>query len=227
VWYATSMQTLAPHSILLQGVVGSTAYGLNHANSDIDTLGIFAESPLTIASLNWHNDDESEVRHEPDATLHEARKFARLALKANPTILELLYLNEYMVMTDHGMQLIENRSTFLDPERVKGSYGGFASQQIARFERNVKNGKVEAKPARHVLRLINQGTELLGRGTLTVKVTDPQKYFDLQYMHADDIVTFLKRKMSEFDNFHGPSALRSFDPDFANSWLNDVRRYYL
>lgn len=34
-----------PGAIILSGVVGSTAYGLAHEDSDIDRLGIYAACP--------------------------------------------------------------------------------------------------------------------------------------------------------------------------------------
>lgn len=38
-------------NVLLKGVVGSTAYGLNHENSDVDYMGVFAAPTSEVLGL--------------------------------------------------------------------------------------------------------------------------------------------------------------------------------
>jgi uncharacterized protein len=77
-------------AVLLSGIVGSTAYGLARPGSDVDRLGLFAVPTEQLHGLR--RPPESHVTHEPDSTLHEAAKWARLALRSNPTVLELAWL---------------------------------------------------------------------------------------------------------------------------------------
>jgi len=79
--------------VLLAGVVGSTAYGLDGPDSDVDRLGVFAAP--TIAFHGLTRPRESDVTTAPDQTLHEAGKFCRLALGGNPTVGELMWLKHY------------------------------------------------------------------------------------------------------------------------------------
>ena len=79
-----------PGTVLLSGVVGSTAYGLDTPDSDTDRLGIFAAP--TVAFHGLHKPQESHVTTSPDATFHEAAKWVRLALGGNPTVTELVWL---------------------------------------------------------------------------------------------------------------------------------------
>lgn len=80
----------APPNVLLSGIVGSVAYGLDTEDSDIGRLGVFAAP--TERLLGLHPPKPSIVSSKPDATFHEAGKFAALALKVNPTITELMWL---------------------------------------------------------------------------------------------------------------------------------------
>src|ERR1044072_586656 len=93
-------------SVLLLGVIGSTAYGLAGPDSDVDRLGVFAVPTVELHGLE--RPAESKVTYEPDVTLHEAAKFCRLALAGNPTVTELLWLPSrlYEVRTPPGDGLI-------------------------------------------------------------------------------------------------------------------------
>ncbi len=75
----------------MAGIVGSTAYGLAGPGSDVDRLGMFAVRTETLHGL--HPPTESVVAVNPDRTLHEVRKYARLALGGNPTVSELMWLD--------------------------------------------------------------------------------------------------------------------------------------
>ena len=120
-------------TVLLAGIVGSTAYGLAGPQSDVDRLGIFAAP--TIALLGLDAPTQSRVTTRPDVTQHEAGKAARLLLTANPTVTELLWLPEnlYETRTPLGAELIDIRSAFLSAQRVRDAYLGYASQQLRRL----------------------------------------------------------------------------------------------
>src|SRR5262249_53904583 len=87
--------------VLLRGIVGSTAYGLAGPHSDVDRLAVYAAPTRAFHGLRLPIDRQASiVVHEPDdLTLHEARKFCLLALSANPTVTELLWLSDYEVAT--------------------------------------------------------------------------------------------------------------------------------
>lgn len=92
-------------NVILEGIVGSTAYGLANPNkSDVDYLGIYLAPRRDVLGLNGGTTvEKSYVTQNPDRTLHEIGKFCRLALKCNPTIIDLLFLPE------HTIDLFEGR----------------------------------------------------------------------------------------------------------------------
>jgi predicted nucleotidyltransferase len=88
---------------LLSGIGGSQAYGLDTDQSDFDRYGVFLAPTRSI--LGIYPIHETLTQTAPDSTMHELGKFVRLAIKANPTILDLLYLEDYEVVHPAGQML--------------------------------------------------------------------------------------------------------------------------
>lgn len=164
---------------VLGGVVGSTAYGLARDGSDVDRLGVRLASPDELHGLHppilRHNG--TLASHNPDVVVHEALKFCHLALSCNPTVVELLWLDEYEVRTHAGDMLVEIRDRFLSRRAVRNAYLGYATQQFKRLETrgdgsfSADTRRRTAKHARHLRRLLGQGCELLTTGRLRVRLT--------------------------------------------------------
>jgi hypothetical protein len=181
---------------LLRGIVGSHAYGLNHEDSDIDRMEVFAAPTLEVAGLDWHSSKESNVKQGPegdDFSAHEVGKFMRLVLKANPTVSELLWLGSewYEHRTVDGNMLIENRKAFLSRRPVWAAYHGYAEAQLRKY----KDGFTKPKYARHALRLIEQGQQLYTTGELNVQVSQPWRYFDLAVASSDQVLNTIRKAL--------------------------------
>lgn len=163
--------TNRPTNILLSGIVGSTAYGLAGPDSDVDRFGIYAEPTRNFWGLKTPEDSYVEKDPLPDLALHEARKYVHLALRCNPTVLELMWLpsNFVEVLTPHGASLRIIRENFLSAYRVRSAYLGYASQQLDRMKSR-EAGARTAKHARHLGRLLIQGTELYRTGNLRIEL---------------------------------------------------------
>src|SRR6185312_10434274 len=117
--------------ILLQGVVGSTAYGLAGPDSDVDRLGVFAWDTARLFALDKPRD--SIVSTSPDVTMHEAEKACRLILGGNPTAAEVLWLDEYEIRSPLGAEMIAIRGAFLSAKRTRDAYLGYATQQFKKL----------------------------------------------------------------------------------------------
>ena len=80
-----------PHELVLlhAAVVGSRAYGLETEDSDTDRRGIFVAGAGIQFSLD--GPPAQRVHDVGQLCFWEVGKFVRLALKANPTVLETLY----------------------------------------------------------------------------------------------------------------------------------------
>ncbi len=218
-------------TVLLQGIVGSTAYGLAHAGSDIDRLGLYAAPARAFHGLHLPIDKRaSKVGHDPDITLHEARKYCLLALAGNPTVSELLWLPDelYEVRTTSGLALISIREAFLSAPRVRDAYLGYATQQLARLaSKDVRSQSPDkvAKHARHLARLAHQGLELYETGILRVRLADPQWYVDFGARVARDVSAARDLLASCEERFDQARSALPDEPDEATveEWLLRVR----
>ncbi|MFC9290095.1 DNA polymerase beta superfamily protein [Streptomyces sp. NPDC057052] len=221
-------------NILLSGVVGSTAYGLAHAGSDVDRLGLFAAPTEELHGL--HPPKESHVSTAPDRTLHEAAKWCRLALGGNPTVTELVWLPDelYEVRTPLGDELVGIRTTFLSARRVRDAYLGYATQQFRRLlgrgdgSFSADTRKRTAKHARHLKRLCGQGYELYTTGTLSIRVDDPESFHRFGEQVAADpdaALPLLRRYEAAFDEARSVLPEQP-DERAADAWLRKVRRHF-
>lgn len=214
-------------NIILQGITGSTAYGLATPTSDIDRHGIFLAPTRDI--LGVVPIQESVVTTDPDAALHEVGKFVRLAMKANPTILELLWLDSYEILHPPAQLLVGNRDAFLSKIIYK-SYGGYAIHQGRRLNARGDSFSSDtrhrtAKHARHCLRLLQQGTQLLKTGTMSIKVENRDDLFAFGELPIAEIVDRFEREFKVFDAIqtHLPDKP---DLDRINRLLLEIREAY-
>ncbi|MFF3846244.1 DNA polymerase beta superfamily protein [Streptomyces sp. NPDC002328] len=227
-------------NILLSGIVGSTAYGLAHAGSDVDRLGMFAAPTEELHGL--HGPKESYVSKAPDSTLHEAAKWCRLALGGNPTAMELVWLPDdlYEVRTPLGDELIGIRTTFLSARRVRDAYLGYATQQFRKLQ-NRNDGtptdveadaatvaRRTAKNARHLKRLCQQGYELYATGELSIRVDDPESYRRFGEQVAADPAAAGPLLREYEEAFTRTRSVLPEQPDdtAAEAWLRRVRRHF-
>lgn len=179
--------------VILESIVGSTAYGLATPESDVDKLGIYVQDTEDFHGLKlWGEKDFSIVTTDPDRTLHEVGKFCRLALRCNPTVTELLWVPEDLVTvaTPEGILLRMQAKNFLSAKLVKDAYLGYAKAQLVRLEDRGDFGsdlkKRTQKHARHLLRLAHQGYTLYTTGELPIRLDDPEKYHEFGRMVAAD-----------------------------------------
>lgn len=210
--------------VILQAIVGSTAYGLNHAESDEDRLGVYVRPTRDTLRLNYQaNKDTSTTLFETDSTHHELGKYLRLALKANPTVLELMYATSYEEETAVGKELVGMRGAFLSAYAV-GSYGGYAFSHFDGIATESDHKRYK-KRIRHCFRVLRQGRELLESGALTLKVEDPAEYFRLGEMPYEEVSQHFLRERTLFEEAATRSVLPEL-PDFdrVEAFLLRVRK---
>ncbi|WP_435595108.1 nucleotidyltransferase domain-containing protein [Tsukamurella tyrosinosolvens] len=181
---------------ILRTVVGSGVHGIAIAGTDDhDELGVYLEPPEHLLGVEprredyiWRTQPEG-VRSGPgdtDLVMYGLRKYLRLAVKGNPTVLLPLYAPQESVitMTDLGRPLRVMRSAFLSRRAVERFLGYMHSQHermmgrasgvpnrpelVSRYGWDVKYGS-------HALRLAYQGHEIAARGTLTLPMPEAER----------------------------------------------------
>lgn len=198
---------------ILEGVCGSVAHGLAHEGSDEDVHGVFSYPTSEFWSLNLPN--ESIVRTNPDYSAHELKKFLLLALKSNPQVLELLWLDSYQLLEENwGERLLDARKDFASEMFVRKAYLGYADAQFRKLsERHetLEVGTRSFKHAKHLFRLLEQGGHLLATGELKVKVEDKDWYMNvLPSMAKEEVAAEFRKRVEEF------KSVRSVLPEYPD-----------
>lgn len=129
---------------------GSYSYGTNVETSDVDIRGCALNSRSDLLGLS---NFEQVVHTGTDTTVYSFNKLVSLLLNCNPNTIEMLGCRpeQYMVCTDIGREMIENRKLFLS-KRAVNSFGGYANQQLRRLENALARDKLpQARKEEHIL----------------------------------------------------------------------------
>lgn len=156
--------------VIYRVVVGSRAYGLDHESSDIDLRGIY----LPPASLHWsiYGVPEQLERPDSDECYWELAKFIKLALKANPNVLECLYSPLVEVAAPLAQELLNIREVFLS-KMIYQTYNRYVMSQFKSLSKQVERGEeIRPKHAMHLIRLLLSGITILEQGFVPVLVEE-------------------------------------------------------
>jgi predicted nucleotidyltransferase len=112
--------------ILLSALSGSHAYGLNHADSDIDLRGVFI---LPQKKLYGFHTPEQVSDDKNDTIYYELGRFLNLLCKNNPNLLELLAVTNDVIQQRHPMMEHVKAEMFLS-KLCRNTFAGYAREQI-------------------------------------------------------------------------------------------------
>jgi hypothetical protein len=115
--------------------VGSHAWGLADETSDVDVRGVFA-LPLPW-SLGLVSPPDDLVSADGSATLWVVDKAVRSALRADPNVLETLFVPGVLALDPIGEWLLEVRDAFVSTE-IYGSFGRYALSQLKRLGQSAR-----------------------------------------------------------------------------------------
>ena len=206
---------IAEKGMILRVQVGSGVHGTSiTGQDDRDEMGLCLEPPQFVTGLARVPDGtgglapsvrfEQYERHtawdrlgglanrsgagDLDVIIYSARKWARLALAGNPTVLLVLFVPDHEVVfrDEAGAELAANAHRFVS-RLAAGRYLGYLKGQKAamtgqpgahtnRPELVAVHG-YDTKYAMHALRLGLQGIELLSTGRITLPVPEPHRAY--------------------------------------------------
>lgn len=118
--------------IILLGLGGSHAYGLNTESSDLDLRGIIS-SPIN--NLLGFGNFEQYMDEKTDTVLYEFNKIIKLLCSCNPNTIEILGLKKehQIIFQSVGEELLRNKTMFLS-QRATGAFKGYSLAQLHRLE---------------------------------------------------------------------------------------------
>ena len=222
---------------LVVGLVGSVAYGLDTAESDKDYLGVHCVSVDKLYGFGAVDLlKTSRIGSVPDFCSHEIYKFLTLALGCNPTVLEMLFLDEYEYVSGEFLELVEMRDCFLSVKKIRAAYGGYVLGQARRLCSRVDSGlegfdpdlkKRTKKHARHCFRLLFQCEALLRTGELVIDMSDARDEIfsagDLCVKDEHEFYNFIESKVKELDLIESDLPLEA-DRGTIEEWLIEFRK---
>lgn len=166
---------------------GSELHGAKVKDTDdLDIYGVFLEPPELVLGLEkaefyvWSTAG-NERRNGPDdidICLYSLRKWSGLAAKGNPTALHFLFAGNYAHDQETWKKVRLRKDVFLS-RQAAAQFRGFADTQVRRLQ-GIGTGKkgqrheligehgYDIKAAMHIIRLLNEGIELMRAGTITL-----------------------------------------------------------
>lgn len=191
-------QSIAEPNTILRATVGSTLHGLAlEGTDDRDEMGICLEGPEAVIGL--HKFEQWVFRTKPegvpsgpgdlDLTIFSARKWARLALQGNPTVLLLLYApEEFQHVCELPGAELQSAAWAFASRRAGPRFLGYLTAQRDRLlglrgQKRTKRPELEiahgydTKYAMHMLRLGFQGVEFLKTGRITLPMPEEERVF--------------------------------------------------
>ncbi len=253
---------IAERGTVLRAQVGSGVHGTSvDGQDDRDEMGICLEPPAYVtgvaqvpagtasgASIPFEQYQRHTVWDRPggvtnrsgagdlDVVVYSARKWARLALAGNPTVLLLLFVPDAEVVHRdvRGAELVANADRFVSRLAADRFLGYLQSQRRAMIgEVGAHTNRPElvavhgydTKYAMHALRLGVQGIELLTTGRITLPVAGPAgnwlRAVRRGEVPLDEVVVRLREAEAELERLRTASHVPD-EPDraWADGWLH-------
>lgn len=202
--------------IMLLGVSGSYGYGTNREGSDIDLRGVTLNLPSDLIGMTSFDQFED---CNTDTVIYSFNKLISLLLNCNPNTLEILGLDDdqYLIRSELGEQLLQNRSLFLS-KRAAASFGHYADAQLRRLQNAIARDTLpQPDREQHILRSVAHAMEDFNRRHSETQNNSARLY-------VDDAVTEGLEKEIYIDAEFKHYPLRGFN-DMTNT-LNSVVRNY-
>ena len=214
--------------IIYRCQVGSKAFGLANSDSDDDLRGIF----IPPADRHWSLykvPEQIEIKTEHDDEVYwEIEKFFKLALKANPNILETLWTPMVLTALPIAEKIRANRNAFLSNHLYK-TYSGYVLSQFRRMKNSYeKTGKFKNKHAMHLVRLLYSGIGALKTGEIMIDVTEHREQL-LEIRNGKFTFEAIRKFALELDRefqdaFEHTSLPDQPDFDLVNRLLIEARK---
>jgi hypothetical protein len=175
--------------LILKVLVGSRAHGLHTEESDYDYRGVYVEPTQKILSLGYKYKGSSWFEGKEDQTMYEIGHFLHLALKCNPSILEVfmaprigrrneLYGEELRRDFDFGSKLLDLFPYVWNPQDAFNAFVGYGLNQRKKML-DKRLGR-ERKYAVAYLRTLWNLYDLLVTGKFSLEITDKDFKKELQ-----------------------------------------------
>ena len=158
-------------------ISGSTLYGWESKNSDIDIRGCFVLRKENFLGLNKPIEViEIKTEENKDIVFFEIGKLIKLALKGNCNILEEMNSPQFYKQADF-IQLKQLINNAIGKKGLYHSYRGMAEFNYKRF---ILRGKNSVKKYLYIFRGLMAGIYALQTGLIKPNIEELNKYFKIK-----------------------------------------------
>jgi hypothetical protein len=254
---------IAEQGTILRAQVGSGVHGTSiTGQDDRDEMGICLEPAEYItgisrvpagidagtATVEFEQYQRHTVWDQPgglanrsgagdlDVVIYSARKWARLALNGNPTVLLILFVpdDEVVYRDQVGAELVSNAHRFVSRLAADRFLGYLAAQREAMIGQSgahtnrpelVAEHGYDTKFAMHALRLGVQGIELLSTGRITLPIPEPERAYLRSVRRGEvplaEVVAAVDAAEQRLVQLRSSSTVPAMpDRAWVNSWLH-------
>jgi hypothetical protein len=156
--------------VVYRVLLGSRAFGLATESSDEDRRGVFLPPADWHWSLTRPPEQVEFFAEGVEEVDWEIEKFVRLALHANPNILETLWSPVVLHADETGEELRAVRDCFLSRHLYR-TYSGYVLSQFRLMKKGfATDRRYKPKHAMHLIRLLHSGIHALRAGDIRVDV---------------------------------------------------------
>ena len=228
-----------PATEILRCEVGSTLHGIGIGSDDVDLMSVAIEPRRAVTGMGtwehwtWRTAAEGE-RSGPgdvDWTVYGLRKYLRLAMQGNPSVICLLYapLSFCEYLHPAGAELTTMRDYIVSQKCIPRFLGYLHGQRERALNgmgsgRGAREGR-SAKWASHMVRLGFQANEIITRGVLTLPMPSDQaetcrrvKRGELPFGEALDLAAALESDARAAS----PVIRREPDVERVEDWVHGV-----
>lgn len=225
------MNTFTPEANdtqILRVLVGSRAHGLDTPQSDNDYRGVFVVPTKKILSLENNIKNVQWIEGDVDNTSWEIGHYLRLAIKCNPTILEV-FLSPIVDESPLGLELRSLFPYIWNSQGVRDAFIGYGLNQRKKFL-DGKDGR-PAKFAAAYARSLYNAKELLETGTFTVRIGDlPFGKMVMKWKQGNyevgEVIGVCYKLEEEVRQAYEKNSSKTTDMDKVNEFLLKVRRQF-
>lgn len=214
--------------VVYRVMVGSRAFGLSTENSDEDRRGVYLPPADWHWSLSKPPEQVESFAPGVEEVDWEIEKFVRLALQANPNILETLWSPAVLFSDETGDELRAMRACFLSRHLYR-TYSGYVLSQFKLMQKGYDaDGHFKPKHAMHLIRLLHSGIHALTEGEIRVDVAEHRA--ELMSIRRGEVpFPDVRRRALDLDREFQEAFTRTAlpekpDTDRANAFLIRARR---
>ena len=159
-------------TVILKTLVGSRAHKLNAEDADYDYRGVYILPTTKVLSLGYNYKGSSFIEGDIDNTSYELGHFLHLALKCNPSILEV-FKAPVIESNELGKELIELFPYVWNKQDAFNAFTGYGSNQRKKMlnHEHMESGRWQ-KYAVAYLRTVYNLCQLFAKGTFSLEVTN-------------------------------------------------------